>query len=80
MDYKPAPDNLFTPNVKRGDVTKRYRLYRHGANEFSATPDGPRFTARVEADACGMDCYCGGFITPNDKQGKAILATAKKFK
>lgn len=75
---KTAPK--FTPNVVKGDFDgPRYVLYKHGGGLFSITPNGTRFRASWERDACGLGCACGAVLTSVSRTGKHILARAEQI-
>lgn len=71
---------LFTPNVRRGDSSERYILYRHSERRFSTAPTGPMFFGYVEPDECGLNCKCAAFLVPSSRAASYALSQAPRFK
>lgn len=70
---------LFTPNVKDGDSSVRYRLYRRGPGLFSITPTSQRFRLQWERDDCGLGCRCAATIVGISERGISELERAEKI-
>ena len=71
---------ITTPNVIPGDSSARYKLYRHGPQLFSISPEGDKFSANVYPDECGSPgCQCAAFLIPLTTRGMELLRQAQQL-